>query len=150
MDARLCLYRRCRLPGHLDRLDHHGPHPGIEGPVLYRSLGTEVHAGTLALGLTGMAGLTWLNYRGVKGSGRAQYALVVVLLVMATAFVLTGILRGNVANLQPYFQRSESGSIWPGARPLHDGVVLVRRLQRHSRDDGGEVECHLTTARSGA
>ncbi|MBK8649593.1 MAG: APC family permease [Gemmatimonadetes bacterium] len=91
--------------------------PGIEGPVLYRSLGTEVHAGTLALGLTGMAGLTWLNYRGVKGSGRAQYALVVVLLVMATAFVLTGILRGNVANLQPDFQRSESGSICPVCSP---------------------------------
>lgn len=92
--------------------------PGIEGPVLYRSLGTEVHAGTLALGLVGMAGLTWLNYRGVKGSGRAQDALVVVLLVMATAFVLSGIVRGNVANLQPYFQRSASGSVWPGVLAL--------------------------------
>ena len=92
--------------------------PGIEGPVLYTSLGTAVHAGSLAIGLAGMALLTWLNYRGVKGSGRAQDALVIVLLVMATVFILAGILRGDVANLQPYFQRSSTGSIWPGVLAL--------------------------------
>lgn len=92
--------------------------PGIEGPVLYTSLGTEVHAGTLALGLAGMGALTWLNVRGVRASGRLQDALVVVLLVMASVFILSGIIRGDAANLQPYFQRSASGSIWPGVLAL--------------------------------
>ncbi|MGQ0649894.1 MAG: APC family permease [Gemmatimonadaceae bacterium] len=92
--------------------------PGIEGPVLYTSMGGEVRAGTLALGLVGMALLTWLNYRGLKLAARAQDALVVVLLVMATVFILAGIIRGDPANLRPYFQRSESGSIWPGILAL--------------------------------
>lgn len=92
--------------------------PGIEGPLLYTSLGAEVHAGTLAIGLLTMLGLTELNVRGVKASGRAQNVLVVVLLVLATAFILTGIVRGSTANLVPYFQRSVSGSIWPGVLAL--------------------------------
>ena len=92
--------------------------PGIEGPVLYTSLGQEVRAGTLALGLTGMALITWINIRGVKVSGRAQDMLVVVLLITATIFILAGIVRGDASNLRPYFQRSASGSIWPGVLAL--------------------------------
>ncbi len=92
--------------------------PGLEGPVLYQSLGSEVRAGTLGFGLLGMALLTWLNIRGVKASGKAQDMLVAALLVMATIFLIAGFTRGDVANLQPYFQRSESGSIWPGVLAL--------------------------------
>lgn len=92
--------------------------PGIEGPVLYTSLGTEVRAGTLGFGLAGMAILTWLNVRGLKASARAQDALVVVLLVMATIFIVSGIVRGDPANLRPWFQRSPGGSIWPGVLAL--------------------------------
>lgn len=88
--------------------------PGIDGPVLYRSLGTDVRAGSLALGLGGMAVLTWLNFRGAKASMRAQDLLVVTLLVIAAVFIAAGIARGDTANLRPYFQRSTEGSIWPG------------------------------------
>jgi amino acid transporter len=92
--------------------------PGVEGPVLYTSLGSEVRAGTLVFGVLGMGVLGWLNIRGVKASGRAQDILVVVLLVMAVVFLLAGFLRGDVANLQPAFVRSASGSIWPGVLAL--------------------------------
>lgn len=92
--------------------------PGLDGPVLYTSLGSEVRAGTLALGLAGMALLGWINVRGVKSSGRAQDALVVVLLIMASVFLVSGVVRGDPANLRPYFQRSETGSIWPGVLAL--------------------------------
>lgn len=92
--------------------------PGIEGPVLYTSLGEQVRAGTVALGIAGTVVLTWLNVRGVKVAARAQDALVVVLLGMALVFVFSGILRGDGANLRPYFQRSASGSIWPGVLAL--------------------------------
>lgn len=92
--------------------------PGIEGPVLYTSLGTDVRAGSLALGLAGMAVLTWVNLRGIRASGRTQDALVVVLLVLASLFIVSGIVRGDAANLQPYFQRSAGGSIWPGVLSL--------------------------------
>lgn len=92
--------------------------PGIEGPVLYTALGTPVRAGTLAIGLLTMGALTALNVRGVKSSARAQDTLVVVLLIMASTFILAGIARGSVANLQPWFQRSATGSIWPGVLGL--------------------------------
>ncbi|MBK8249607.1 MAG: APC family permease [Gemmatimonadetes bacterium] len=92
--------------------------PGVEGPVLYTSLGSEVRAGTLAFGVLGTVALGWLNVRGIKASGKAQDALVGVLLVMAVVFLLSGFVRGDVANLQPYFVRSASGSIWPGVLAL--------------------------------
>ncbi len=92
--------------------------PGLEGPVLYTSLGSEVRGGTLLFGIVGMAVLGWLNVRGVKASGRAQDALVVVLLTMAIVFLLAGLLRGDPANLQPWFVRSATGSIWPGVLAL--------------------------------
>ena len=92
--------------------------PALQGPVIYTSLGSEVHAGTLALGLGGMVLLTMLNYRGAKSATRLQDALIAALLVMATVFILAGIVRGDSANLLPYFQRSASGSIWPGVLAL--------------------------------
>jgi len=88
--------------------------PGIEGPVIYTSLGGEVRAGTLGAGLVGMTVLTWLNYRGAKPAARLQQTLVTALLVMAVTFIAAGIVRGDAANLHPYFQRSSTGSLWPG------------------------------------
>jgi amino acid transporter len=92
--------------------------PSLQGPVIYTSLGSEVRAGTLALGLGGMLVLSVLNYRGAKSATRVQDVLITTLLVMATAFLLAGFLRGDPANLLPYFQRSASGSIWPGVLAL--------------------------------
>ncbi len=40
--------------------------PGIEGPVLYRVLGDDVHLGSLVLGLGVMALITRINYRGAR------------------------------------------------------------------------------------
>ena len=77
-----------------------------------------MRAGSLLLGLAGMAVLTWVNVRGIKASGRTQDALVVVLLVMATLFIGAGIVRGDASNLEPWFQRSASGSVWPGVLAL--------------------------------
>ncbi len=88
--------------------------PGIEGPVLYRSLGVDVRAGALAFGLGGMAVLGYLNVRGAKAATKTQGALVIALLLTAVVFIIAGIGRGDLANLRPYFQRNAAGSIWPG------------------------------------
>jgi amino acid transporter len=88
--------------------------PGIEGGVLYSSLGAEVRAGSLALGLAGMAVLTLLNYRGARAATRLQDALIYGFLALAASFIVAGIVRGDAANLRPLFQRSETGSVWPG------------------------------------
>ncbi len=92
--------------------------PSWEGPTIYTSLGGEVHAGTLAVGLLSMVVITWLNYRGAKAAARLQDTLVIALLVLATVFIGAGVVRGDPANLQPLFVRSASGSVLPGVIAL--------------------------------
>jgi APA family basic amino acid/polyamine antiporter len=92
--------------------------PGIEGAVIYRSIGAEVRAGSLALGLMGMGLLTWLNFRGARAATRMQDVIIAALLVIALVFIVSGIARGDIAHLSPPFQRSASGSIWPGVLAL--------------------------------
>ncbi len=88
--------------------------PGLDGPTVYRILGGDVHAGALALGLGGMALLTFLNYRGARAATRLQDWLVIAVLALAGLFIVSGFVRGHASNLVPYFQRSATGSIWPG------------------------------------
>lgn len=92
--------------------------PPLEGPVLYHILGGDVRLGALALGLGGMAVLTYLNYRGARSASYLQDALIVALLVTALVFIGAGVVRGHAANLVPYFQRTPSGSFWPGVLGL--------------------------------
>lgn len=88
--------------------------PGLEGPTVYHVIGGDVHAGSLALGLCGMVVLTALNYRGARAAARLQDGLIVAVLILAAIFIVAGVSRGRVTNLQPLFQRAPSGSIWPG------------------------------------
>ena len=48
---------------------------GFEGRILYTVRGDPVYLGSLALGLGGMALLTYLNYRGAKTATRFQDVL---------------------------------------------------------------------------
>jgi len=92
--------------------------PSLDGPVLYKVLGGDVHVGALMLGLGGMALLTYLNYRGARSAARLQDGLIVALLATALVFIIAGLVRGRAANLHPYFQRTAGGSIWPGVLGL--------------------------------
>jgi amino acid transporter len=103
--------------------------PGSEGGVLYTSLGAEVRGGTLGLGLAGMALLTWLNFRGARAATRLQDTIIIALLLIAVVFIVSGIARGEAANLRPYFQRDAGGSIWPGVTRLASvGAVIVASI----------------------
>jgi len=88
--------------------------PGFEGGALYEVLGAPVRSGTLALAFAGTIVLTWVNVRGVAAAARVQEVLIVAFLLMATLFVGTGLLRGDVANLRPYIVADASGAKWGG------------------------------------
>ncbi len=84
--------------------------PGIQGRTLYVSGGSEVQAGTLLLGLGGMALLIFLSYRGTKFAAAFQDLLTYAKIGLAIIFISVGIGWGEIDNLTPLFQRSGSGS----------------------------------------
>lgn len=91
--------------------------PPIEGPLFYRVLGEDVHGGSLAIGLIGMAMFGWINYRGAALAARVQDILIYAKLAISAGFVAAAILRGDPDNLVPYFAS-------PPSQPL-DGFLAV-------------------------
>jgi APA family basic amino acid/polyamine antiporter len=88
--------------------------PGVEGPTMYSVLGGPVRAGTSLLAIGGIAVLTWLNVRGVRAAARLQDVLILAFIAFASIFLGAALLRGRVANLQPYLHAEGSGSRWGG------------------------------------
>jgi len=92
--------------------------PGIQGPALYAFRGTEIHLGSLVVALLTIGWFTWINWRGVRSSGRFQDLFTYGKLVVAAVFIAAGILGGRVANLEPPFSTE-------GGRPPLGGVLAV-------------------------
>jgi APA family basic amino acid/polyamine antiporter len=92
--------------------------PSIEGPVVYRALGADVKAGSLALALGGTVVLCWLNARGAISAARTQHVLTIALFIASSLFIGAGLLFGDVANLAPWFAERESGWRWGGVLAL--------------------------------
>ncbi len=87
--------------------------PGIEGPILYSSLGESVRLGSLLLGLVGMGILTYFNYRGARSAARVQDILTYCFIAVVLIFISVGIIWGDATNLQPLFRVTGSGK-WSG------------------------------------
>jgi APA family basic amino acid/polyamine antiporter len=88
--------------------------PGVEGPVVYELLGSEVKAGSLLLGFGGSIILCWLNARGASAAARTQHVLTVTRLVASLLFIGAGLLFGDIENLKPWFALNETGWRWAG------------------------------------
>ncbi|MEM0953121.1 MAG: APC family permease [Pseudomonadota bacterium] len=77
--------------------------PGIEGPVLYTFLGSDVRLWTVMVGLALMALITTINYRGAQAASSLQTGLVIVLVLTSTVFLVAGFANGDPAHLTPRF-----------------------------------------------
>ena len=77
--------------------------PGIEGPVVYSFLGSDVRLWTLVTGLALMAVITAINYRGARAASSLQTVLVIVLVAASLVFIVSGIAKGDTAYLTPRF-----------------------------------------------
>lgn len=82
--------------------------PGLRGPALYSFRGTSIHAGSLLVALLTVAWFTWINWRGVRSSGRFQDVFTYGKIGVALIFIVAGIFGGSAANLTPAFS-SEAG-----------------------------------------
>mgnify|MGYP001795099383 CR=1 FL=1 len=84
--------------------------PGLEGPVVYSILGSDVRLYSLLIGIAVMVALAIVQYASVRSVGRLQSALTISLLIASAAFVLAGIGFGDPANLEPHIAQDDSGS----------------------------------------
>jgi amino acid transporter len=83
--------------------------PGINHGALYAVAGRTIYAPRLAVGicLTGLIG--YINYRGIRSSGRLQTATTIGLLACVAVFVALGLLRADPAGLPPLFAGPGTG-----------------------------------------
>ena len=88
--------------------------PGISGPELYSVGGHPVRLGGVLIGVGGMVLFTALIYRGMKLAARVQEIVTGVFIVACAVFIVAGVAYGEMSNLEPLFQRTETGSLWPG------------------------------------
>lgn len=78
--------------------------PGFGGQVLYTVLDHDVKLWSLIAGLSVMAVIATINYRGAKAAAALQAAITVCLIGSSLIFIFVGILWGDSANLKPMFQ----------------------------------------------
>ncbi|HKC47487.1 MAG TPA: APC family permease [Gemmatimonadales bacterium] len=95
--------------------------PGINHGALYEVAGRTIYAPRLAVGLCVTALIGYINYRGIRSSGRLQTATTVGLLVCVAVFVTLGLLRGDPAGLPPLFSR-------PGSSGALVSTLLVLQI----------------------
>ncbi|HET9710166.1 MAG TPA: APC family permease [Gemmatimonadales bacterium] len=83
--------------------------PGINHWPLYEVAGRTIYAPRLAVGVCLTALIGFINYRGIRSSGRLQTATTIGLLACVAVFVALGLLRGNPAGLPPLFAHPGTG-----------------------------------------
>jgi amino acid transporter len=88
--------------------------PGIGGPVLYHWRGQPIYALGLVIAMGWTVWLGLINYRGIRGAARFQDWLTYGKIAISLLFIGAGLFKGSVANLEPMFQTSASGSVFGG------------------------------------
>jgi APA family basic amino acid/polyamine antiporter len=77
--------------------------PALDRFELYRIAGRPVYLPHLLIGLALTAGITALNFRGIRGSATFQNWATFGLLLLFAVFGAFGLARGSAANFQPLF-----------------------------------------------
>lgn len=95
--------------------------PGINHGALYAVAGRTMYAPRLAVGLGLTALIGFVNFRGIRSSGRLQTATTIGLLACVAVFVVLGLVRGNPAQLPPLFAR-------PGTAGALVSTLLVLQI----------------------
>lgn len=95
--------------------------PGINHGALYAVAGRTMYAPRLAVGLGLTALIGFVNFRGIRSSGRLQTATTIGLLACVAVFVVLGLVRGSPAQLPPLFAR-------PGTAGALVSTLLVLQI----------------------
>jgi amino acid transporter len=86
--------------------------PQLNSYPLYEVAGRTIFAPRLLLGLVLTFGIVALNHRGIERSGRFQNVTTFGLIAVFLLFAGLGFVRGDSANLQPFFRHPGSAGAW--------------------------------------
>lgn len=95
--------------------------PALNSGALYAVAGKTIFAPRLAVGLALTALIAYVNYRGIRTSGRAQNITTIGLLACFAVFAALGFAHGDPARLEPLFAR-------PGTAGAFLSVVLAMQI----------------------
>jgi basic amino acid/polyamine antiporter, APA family len=84
--------------------------PALEGPVLYRVFGQDVHLGTASIALLGTGTVALLNLRSITGTARTQNSIVFLKIAVTAVFCIAGLLSGKATNLLPLLPEAGTGA----------------------------------------
>lgn len=82
--------------------------PGVEGPVWYSIIGTDVHRGDILIAIFCTLMISIFNYRGARSTTRFQDIATYSLLGASFIFITAGIFGGSVNNLKPMIVETQS------------------------------------------
>ena len=80
--------------------------PGLNSAPLYNVAGKPVYLPHLIIGLTLAAGISILNYRGIRDSATFQNWTTAGLFVLFAVFAICGLARGSIQNFVPAFSHA--------------------------------------------
>jgi len=92
--------------------------PQTKGQAMYMVGGDPVFFGSLIIGIGGMIGLTWINYRGMKSAALFQEIFTYGLIILSAIFICAGLIWGKTGNLAPLFSKS-------GIGPITGGILAI-------------------------
>ncbi len=95
--------------------------PGLDAVKLYDAGGQPVFLLRLLVGLVVTAAIGLMNYRGIRFSAAFQNVCTFGLLAVFALFTVLGVLKGDVANLQPLFAH-------PGGAGAFVSVLLILQI----------------------
>lgn len=95
--------------------------PALNSFALYTVAGKTIFAPRLAVGLGLTALIAFVNYRGIRTSGRAQNITTIGLLLCFAVFAGLGFAQGDVAQLEPLFAR-------PGTAGAFVSILLAAQI----------------------
>ena len=98
--------------------------PGIEGRVLYRAFGEDIHLGGLAIGLIATLALALVNVMGARASARTQEVVTYLRVALMVTFLGIAFAYAKPENLRPLFLASGG----PHAFVAFLGVLLTAPL----------------------
>ncbi len=88
--------------------------PATSGPVLYNVGTSSVHAGALAIGVSGVVSIGALHFAGVLSAIRFQNLATLAFLLVLAVLIATGLALGSTDNWRPLLYAADNRSPWLG------------------------------------
>jgi APA family basic amino acid/polyamine antiporter len=83
--------------------------PNYQAGFLWNIAGWDVYASWVAVGAIGAAGITFINYIGVKSSAVVQSTVTILILAAGLMLMSGALFEGSTANLRPMFPNGMAG-----------------------------------------